>query len=199
MSDTPNGILPAHFERWIVSRLHPFVVTAARSGLSPDSLTLISLIFGFAAAVCLVAGYLRLAVIPVVLAGGCDILDGQVAHLTGKTSRFGAILDSSLDRYIEFLLLGGVGIHFYRVDQPWWTLVCALALVGSFMVSYVKARSEGAGIACPVGLLQRAERMVMLGAGFFFGGWLLKGVIAVLAILSHVTAVERLIHIKKAS
>lgn len=197
MSDTPNGILPVRFERWVVGRLKPIAAATARCGLSPNALTMLSLIFGLIAAALLITGRLRTALIPMALAGGCDVLDGQVAHATGKISRFGGILDSSLDRYIEFLLLGGLGVHFFQIGQPWWIVVCALALTGSFMVSYVKARAEGAGIPCPVGLLQRAERLVILGAGIAFGGWFLKGVILALAILSHATAVERLLYLKR--
>ena len=199
MSDTPNGLLPVRFERWFVGRLKPVVTFLGRSGLSPNTLTLLSLFFGFIAAALIVLGRLRLALIPLALAGISDILDGQIAHLTGKISRFGAILDSSVDRYTEFLLLGGIGGYFFRTQQPWWMACCALALAGSFLVSYVKARAEGAGIPCSVGLLQRAERLVMLGAGIFFGGWVLKGVMITLAVLSHITAVERLIYLKKSA
>jgi CDP-diacylglycerol---glycerol-3-phosphate 3-phosphatidyltransferase len=199
MSDTPHGILPVRFERWVVSRLDPVVATLARMGLTPNALTLLSLVFGLGAATLVVYNQLRWGVMVLILAGGCDILDGQVAHFTGKVSRFGGILDSALDRYIEFLILGSVGIHYFQTGQPGWILVCAFALAGSFMVSYVKARAEGAGLSCPVGLLQRAERLVILGTGIFFGGWLLKSVLLALALLAHVTAVERLMFLKKSS
>ncbi|RJP80718.1 MAG: CDP-alcohol phosphatidyltransferase family protein [Candidatus Zixiibacteriota bacterium] len=199
MSDSPNGILPVRFERWFEGLLQPAVRSFSRWGITPNTLTLASLVFALAAGILLAFSLPLWALIPVIIMGLCDILDGQVARHNHTASQFGAILDSSLDRYTEFLILAGLGVHYFAAGEPWWILVTALALVGSFEISYIKARAEGAGQRCPVGLLQRSERLVLLGLALLLGGWALKAVLALMAVMAHYTALQRLLYLRKIS
>jgi len=199
MSETPHGVLPARFERWFASLWQPLAGWLSGLGVSANSLTLISLLMGLLAALLIALGRLPWALIPFGLMGLCDILDGQVAKKSLRVTAFGAILDSSLDRYTEFLIFAGIGIHYAWRGEFWWIFVAALALAGSYQVSYIKARAEGAGRSCRVGLLQRAERLVLLGFGLLFAGSVLKVVLILLAVFTHVTMIERLWHLRRAA
>jgi phosphatidylglycerophosphate synthase len=197
MSLTPHGLLPSRFEQAFVKGLQPLAAGIGRAGISANGITLLSLVFAAATGALLALGHLRWALLPGVVMGFCDILDGLVAKSTQRESAFGAILDSAVDRYAEFLLFAGFGIYFGLRGEWLWTAVAALALTGSFQVSYVKARAEGAGKACPVGLAQRSERLVLLAVGVLFGGWVLKGVLLALSLLAHYTAIQRLLFLSQ--
>ncbi len=128
-----------------------------------------------------------------------DLLDGSVARLTGKSSRFGAFLDSTLDRFAEGLVLGAVGVVLARNDQ-WWAVAAAfMALTASFLISYTRARAEGLGIdSNRGGLMSRPERLFLLGSGFFFQTWVdnfLAVIVVILAVLSLLTVIQRVFHV----
>ncbi len=128
-----------------------------------------------------------------------DLLDGSVARLSGKSSRFGAFLDSTLDRFAEGIVLGAVGIVFAR-DEQWWAVAAAFAaLTASFLISYTRARAEGLGIdSNRGGLMSRPERLFLLGSGFFFQTWIdnfLAVVVVILAALSLLTVIQRVFHV----
>jgi CDP-diacylglycerol---glycerol-3-phosphate 3-phosphatidyltransferase len=132
----------------------------------------------------------------VLLGGFFDILDGRVARLTGLGSKFGAFYDSTLDRISEIAVFFGI-LSFYRESATMVGLV-ALAMAGSLMVSYTRARAEALGLDCRVGIAPRAERVVLLGgAALFFGlawnGLVLSAVIALLAVTTNVTAIQRIV------
>lgn len=177
--------------RWMVARgIHPNLVTT----------------FGF---LCVVgAGYMyhldhvRWAGFLVLLGGMWDIFDGQVARVSGMASKFGSFYDSTLDRISEIVVFMGL-LSLYNNYGPaladvWMIYVIFAAMAGSIMVSYTRARAEGLGLDCKVGLMQRPERVVLLGAGsMFFGldfdGAVLKWVIVVVAVLTNVTALQRIV------
>lgn len=135
----------------------------------------------------------------VLFAGVFDMMDGRLARLSGQSSAFGALWDSTLDRYSELITLFGVVLIFIKADWFWMGIVTFLAMVGSVMVSYVRARAEGLGIECKVGLMQRPERVVVLAVVAILTGctqslwWLAGGMIAIAA-LANVTAFWRLAH-----
>lgn len=145
---------------------------------------------------------IRTAGFLVLLGGFFDILDGRVARLTGLGSKFGAFYDSTLDRVSEIAVYLGLislynGTRFQEGDML-MIYVIMLAMAGSLMVSYTRARAEALGLDCRVGLMPRAERVVLLGAAaLFFGsawnGLVLTGVIVVLAALTNITAFQRII------
>ncbi|MBI2886669.1 MAG: CDP-alcohol phosphatidyltransferase family protein [Chloroflexi bacterium] len=133
------------------------------------------------------AGWLSL------LGSGLDMLDGALARATNQATRFGALLDSTLDRYGEAFLLGGVFLSASGQGAVEEQTLVLLALLGSLMVSYVKARAEGLGYSCDVGLLTRPERVVVLGVGLITG--LVVPALAIVAVLANLTAVQRLLHV----
>jgi CDP-diacylglycerol---glycerol-3-phosphate 3-phosphatidyltransferase len=132
----------------------------------------------------------------VLLGGFFDILDGRVARISGLGSKFGAFYDSTLDRISEIAVFFGI-LSFYRASSTLVALA-ALAMAGSLMVSYTRARAEALGLDCKVGLMPRAERVVLIGAAaLFFGaswnGLVLKGVILLLAVTTNFTAFQRIV------
>lgn len=133
----------------------------------------------------------------VLFANAFDMLDGALARITGKTSRFGAFLDSTMDRYEEALVYLGIGIWlFERGDGP-LLLAGYLAIIGSILVSYARARAESLGVGGEVGWLPRPERIVLLAVALIFHTYLLAPVLWLLAVLTNVTAVQRILHVRR--
>jgi phosphatidylglycerophosphate synthase len=139
---------------------------------------------------------IRLGGLFILLSGICDIIDGKVARKTGQSSKFGALFDSSLDRYAELFMFLGTAIYFVQQDHPITSIMVFLALGGSMMVSYVRARSEGLGFDCKVGIMQRPERIVYIGVSSLIHPYLLELVIWMIAILSNFTAIQRMYHVR---
>lgn len=169
----------------------------ARSGVSPNALTWLGLLLNIGVAAALAWGHLFLGGFLVLIAGAFDLLDGAVARVTGRTTKFGALLDSTIDRLSEGALLFGVLVFFARQGNVQGTLVVFLAMVGSFAVSYVKARAEGLGLECPVGWFTRPERVVLLALGLLLSGLPHALLVAlwVLAVMAHLTAGQRIYHV----
>ena len=133
------------------------------------------------------------------LSGVFDILDGAVARATGHTTQFGAFLDSTIDRASEGLVLLGLLIYFLDNSSSLEVMLVYLALAGSFLVSYVRARAEGLGVECTVGVMTRPERVVLLGAALIISHWWLPVVSIVLGItvsLTIVTTIQRIFHVR---
>lgn len=199
-----------NLKRGAHAALDPLVRALARLGMRADHLTILGLVFGLGAGVLFFAGRFRLGALLAALAGLCDLLDGQVVRLTKSVSRFGAFLDSTLDRLAEAAIL--VGIAGFYIAHPevlatgpepgsWAvavSLFAMLALVGSFLVSYTRARAEGLGIECKVGWFERTERMVLIIiAGLFGVGPVMPGALVVLVLLSFATAAQRVAYVWK--
>jgi len=165
-------------------------------------LTVIGLLLSIVTALVIARGYLVIGGLLVLFAGVFDMFDGAMARVRGVSTSFGAFLDSTLDRYSESIIL--FGLLFYALQHPglqdalwpapheqtWMIIFIYASVVGSLMVSYTKARAEGLGIECKTGLLARPERVILLAIGLLSqtGIW----VLALLAVLSNVTAVERM-------
>ncbi len=170
-----------------------------RIGVTADQIT------WFGAALSLISGLfiyrcdLGLGLLFLALGGCCDFLDGAVARASGKSGRFGAFLDSTLDRYSEMFVYVGLVGCFFRQGSPLAVLGAVLALGGSFLVSYARAKAEGLGYQCAGGLAQRPERLVLLGLGLLAGARFLPYVVWLIALLSHVTAVQRMMTVQKSS
>lgn len=126
-----------------------------------------------------------------------DIIDGQVAKISKKETKFGGVLDSSLDRYSEIFIYAGISLFFFRKGDMLTSFIAIFALLGSMLVSYIKARAEGAGIPLKSGFFQRAERFVFVSAGGILGVEILKVFMYIIALVSHITAIQRLIMAKK--
>lgn len=143
----------------------------------------------------------------IILAAGLfDMMDGRLARMSGKSSLFGALWDSTLDRYSELVSLFGICLVFIQVDQDgnwfWMGVVTFAAMIGSVMVSYVRARAEGLDIECKVGLMQRPERVVVTAVTAMLTGitgnlWWLAGGMILIAVLANITAFWRVAHCYK--
>jgi CDP-diacylglycerol--glycerol-3-phosphate 3-phosphatidyltransferase len=173
----------------------------ARAGVDPNLLTAASFLSGVLSGAAFAFGRIFPAWILLVVSGVLDMIDGRVAELSGRTSKFGAILDSTLDRYAEFALFGGL-IWYFR--DGWIAGLAALALAGSIMVSYTRARAEGLGIECRDGLAQRPERFAAIGTAAFFGfvfpvfDIAMALALGAIALFANVTAVQRILLVRRA-
>jgi phosphatidylglycerophosphate synthase len=165
-------------------------------GISPMQLTLAGAALSLLTGVIYAKGYLFLGGIMLFVAGAADLLDGPLARSTGKTSSFGAFLDSTVDRYSDFFVFAGLATHFVRNGEIFWFFIVLGIILGSFAVSYTKARAENFIKACGVGAFGRSERIVLLILGSLLTP-LLKLALLVLVVGTHVTAIQRILHTKK--
>jgi CDP-diacylglycerol--glycerol-3-phosphate 3-phosphatidyltransferase len=145
---------------WLMWLVDPLVGLCARAGLPPLAFNVAGALLGLAAGTAYGFGAFAVAGWLVLLGGAADVFDGRIARARGLASRSGAFLDSTLDRFAETFAYAGLVIRFGA--QPWRALAAALALGGSLLVSYARARGEGLGISYRGGLMQRAERLVLL-------------------------------------
>jgi CDP-diacylglycerol--glycerol-3-phosphate 3-phosphatidyltransferase len=176
------------------SLLRPAIRFIAQSGISPNSLTLAGLIITSTASAALILQQPRIGGILILIGGMCDSIDGSLARSSGKESRFGALLDSTVDRLSEFVMFFGIIAYFMRMQDLTTAVVAFVALCGSIMVSYCRARAEGLGFEAEFGFMQRAERIVLLGAGALFHPVLFKLSIWLVAIFANFTAWQRIAH-----
>jgi len=189
-------ILPQFIQKGFLKVLDPLIERIVRIQVHPNHFTILGLIISLVSAFFYAKHNIRLGGLFILLSGICDIIDGKVARKTGQSSKFGAILDSSLDRYAELFMFLGTAIYFVQMDHPITSIVVFLALGGSMMVSYVRARAEGLGFDCKVGIMQRPERIVFIGLSSLIHPYLLELVIWMIAILSNFTAIQRMNHVR---
>jgi CDP-diacylglycerol--glycerol-3-phosphate 3-phosphatidyltransferase len=174
----------------------------AKTGVTPNMVTWFGLILILAAAVIAGMGYPVAAGCVVLVSGFFDIIDGALARGTNQVTRFGAVLDSTLDRVSEAVILLGIAAFYLFNPIAHFELIVLLigvAILGSFLVSYVRARAEGIGLDCQVGIFTRTERVIILALGLLFSGidMLLVVVLAIIAVMSFVTVVQRMAHVAK--
>lgn len=176
--------------KWGATVIQPIALFLARLGLTPNTITVLGLLMTAAVAVVLATGRTQLAGVLLIGTLAFDAVDGTLARLMGTTSRFGAFLDSTLDRWAEVVIYAALVWVFLKNGQDNGVLLAVAALATSLMVSYTRARAEGAGFQCKEGLLTRFERIVILIAGLIFNQviWAL----AIIAILAGFTAVQRI-------
>lgn len=173
----------------------------ARIGLTANAVTALGVAFAAVAAYGFVVENRALAFGFLLASGLFDLLDGAVARAKDPHGTpFGAAFDSTLDRYGEGLVLGGILLGLaYRDVSAWLLWLTLLAGIGSFLVSYVRARAEGLGIACEVGLAERPERLVLLLLLALLGRPGEPWILGALALFTHITFIQRLLHIHRAT
>jgi len=181
------------------ARVAPMGRLLVRIGITADQITWLGAALSLASGFLIYRCDLKSGLLFLALGGCCDFLDGAVARASGKTCRFGAFLDSTLDRYSEMFVYVGLVGCFFRQGSSVAALGAALALGGSFLVSYTRAKAEGLGYQCAGGLAQRPERLVLLGLGLLAGIRFLPYVVWLVALLSHVTAIQRMITVQRSS
>jgi CDP-diacylglycerol--glycerol-3-phosphate 3-phosphatidyltransferase len=211
--------------------LNPVVNLLVKVGITPNGITLMGFLITIVSTVILITGaelgkkgdpkYIMLFGIVLLIAGVFDMLDGQLARRTKNTTLFGALFDSTLDRYSEMIMFFGIAYYLVSFHYFLSGVFAFIAMIGSIMVSYVRARAEGLGLECKVGLMQRPERVLTIGiSAILYGivsyitgdfkivvGWLpfplFENIsiftisIFVLAVLTNYTAFQRLNHCKK--
>ena len=158
-------------------------------GFSPSGLTVIGVLIACVAAALIAQGMLAVGGIVMLIAGVFDMFDGAVARMTDRATKFGAFFDSVMDRVSEAIVLLGL-LWFYLEDgEQLGAVLVYVAIVGSTMVSYARARAEGLGIECKGGLMQRPERVASLGIGIIVGQWWEPAVLIVLGVIAALTVV----------
>src|SRR6195256_1049533 len=183
------------FEAWVRRRAEALIAAIGRGPLPPNQVTVVGLVLTFVAAGLVAFGQLRWAGVVLIFAGTCDILDGAIARSTKTSYPYGAFLDSTLDRYSEAAIYIGLAAYFVGMGgnlQRWLVLATLAALGGSMLVSYVRARAQSLGFVCDSGLFARPERVVVTVIGLIFGGVVLYAVVFLLAILTNLTALQRI-------
>ena len=181
--------------------MRPVGRVLARTPLSPNTVTLLGVLVQAVAAYLIVDGRLVGAGLVAVAAALMDAFDGALAKAQNRVSAFGGFLDSTTDRLSDALYLApiawlyGVAPDSPAHDEPWVAAVALVALIASFLVSYVKARAESLGFDCRVGIAERAERVILLIIGLVFES-ILPAVLVLLAVLAVVTVVQRIAHVR---
>jgi CDP-diacylglycerol--glycerol-3-phosphate 3-phosphatidyltransferase len=175
------GAIIDRIVRWLaLSRIHPNV------------LTFIGLLINIYAAWLLSQGGFRWAAAVVVGAGLFDMVDGRVARATSQVTRFGGFFDSVVDRYSDLALYIGLLVYYASINRFFYIVLTAIVMMGSVMVSYTRARAENTIPKCKVGFLERPERIVLIIIGALFDR--MAAVLWVIAVLSNVTVVHRMIY-----
>jgi len=176
----------------------PLKTTLTKSRLKPNTLTWLALAISIIAAGTIATNHLLIGGFLVLLSGLFDILDGALARLTNQATRFGALLDSTFDRISDAVLLLGLLVLYVMSGGTTEMVLIFLALIGSFLTSYVRARAEGLGINCPVGLFTRAERVIILALGLLLNPLYEFSIFIALllvVVLGFVTVGQRLIYV----
>jgi phosphatidylglycerophosphate synthase len=172
----------------------PLGSIAKRIPFSPNSITLAGFILT-AAASALLAVNLKWGAVIMLPAVFLDAVDGVVARAQGKVSRYGAFLDSVLDRYSDACIMLAVAWNLMSNGQTAGLYLALTALVGSLVTSYARARAEGLGVSCVNGLMERTERLILLFLGAVTGYMVIA--LAILAVLTNVTVIQRMLHVRR--
>jgi CDP-diacylglycerol--glycerol-3-phosphate 3-phosphatidyltransferase len=196
--------LTSDLEKPFYAAVNPLVERLIRAGVRPNTITTIGTGLVLISAVVYASGHIRIGGLLLLLSGVADTLDGQVARGGAMVTRFGAFYDSTIDRVGDGATFIGIGAFLLTApDVAYRTpavILCMIAILGSVLVSYARARAEGLGIDCKVGIAQRAERVLGLGlASVVFGAGrhalLLEAIVALLAVASIITVVQRFVYV----
>ena len=170
----------------------PFISALHRLGVTPNQITVVGTFLNAGAAVLIIADHLIWAGVVVLVAGICDMLDGSLARMAKLSTPFGAFFDSTLDRISEGMVLAAICYLFAAQGHAVDAALAALALLGSLMVSYTRARAESLGLECKVGIMSRPERIILVAIGLFFN--VLPYVIYIMLALTAFTVIQRVVH-----
>jgi len=201
MNSTPQSSAPRSAPITVTDRarrffawfLNPATRLLMRLGVTPNTLTVFGALANLGVGLIAASGNLTLAGIVWLVSGLFDSLDGALARRVGITSKFGAFLDSTLDRYSDAFVLFGLVIYAGDRGQLLEARLAVVTLVGSLLISYTRARAEGLGIDCKVGLLTRFERFLIMSV-MLIAQQVTLGLIA-LSILTHLTVLQRIVHV----
>lgn len=187
----------SHYKASLTRFGDPVARALLRAHVRPNHLTMLGLGVSIVAACALTQGRLRVGAVLLALAGLFDFFDGSLARLANSVSAFGAFLDSVVDRYSDLVVLLGVVLYYHRAADTTGVFLTMVALVGTIMTSYTKARAQSIGVACEIGLIERPERLIVLIAGATFN--LLTPAMIALAVLTNLTALQRILYMRRAA
>ena len=175
-------------------KLDPYIYTVVKyllgKRVNPNLLTFSGFILNAGAAFLLAMGYLKGGGFAILGAGLCDLMDGATARNQRRATPFGAFFDSVMDRYSDLIVLLGILLYYMRRGSTSMVILTSVVLIGTALVPYVRARAEGVIEKCAVGLLERAERIVLLAVGALFN--LMMPILWILAVFTHVTVIQRI-------
>ena len=184
------------FQTWVRRRAQALATWLGRLPITPNQVTVAGMFVSFLAAALIAGGYLLAGGLVLAFGGAFDILDGALARATKRTYPYGAFLDSTTDRYSEAAIYLGIVIFFLGRPNPRSAVVGAiLAIFGSLLVSYVRARAQSLGFKCESGLFARPERVIATVVGLVLGAAVLFWIVWVLAILTNFTAAQRVFEV----
>lgn len=202
-----------YLQKLIYTLINPIIKGMIKMGITPNMVTTIGFVGNVVAAFLFIHASQLMPISMgfswigwggaiLLFSGLFDMMDGRLARLGNMSTTFGAFWDSTLDRYSELFSLFGITLYLMTASGIWAGVITFLALVGSIMVSYVRARAEGLGIECKVGLMQRPERVVVTALAAIITGmtsnlWWLIGGMALIAVLANITAFWRVAHCYK--
>lgn len=189
--------IPEKWKNAYLAVLNPAVQLFTKMNVNPNTFTTLGFILGCIAGIIVGSGHIRTACVVLLISGMFDTIDGKLARDSGKVSKFGALYDSTLDRYSEAVFFFGLAYYYIKTNNHITALGTAVALGGSLMVSYIRARAEGLGFDCKVGVLQRPERVLLIGLGGLIHPVALVVAVWIVAVLSNITAMVRLFHVRK--
>ena len=173
----------------------PLVRQLSKTGITPNTVTIMGLALNILAAYFILSGSFFIGGIVILVSGLCDILDGALARLTNRGSTFGAILDSTVDRISEAIILSSLLIRYASHGDMLQIILILAILVGSFLTSYIRAKSEGLGLKCKVGWFTRAERVIVIAVGLLINQ--IPIILWVLVVFVYITVAQRLIHVRQ--
>ena len=165
--------------------------------VSPNILSVVGCILGFVSLFFIVMDSLVLGGLALLVSGFFDVLDGAVARTHGRVTPYGGFLDSVLDRYTDLGVAFGIFVYFMRRNDMLFTALTFVAAIGTAIIPYIRARAEAASLPCKSGFLERPERTILLIIGLCFN--LLKPTIILLAVLTHLTAIQRIFIVRRAA
>lgn len=184
-------------DRWrsqVDAAMKPIGRGVAKVGITADMITASGVIMSVGAAVAIGMGALNLGLLLMVLAAVPDLLDGAVAKATGRSSRRGAFFDSVSDRFTDGILFTGVVYYYANTGEPAWMVTLPmLAYLTAAVVSYIRAKADALGFDAHVGMVERAERLILLGIGLLFGGSVLVWILGSIVVLNLITAGQRFV------
>lgn len=172
----------------------PLAPLAKALPINPNTITFIGMLITSSAGV-FIPYNLFWGGMVILLGGFFDLLDGIVARVNGRATKFGAVLDSTFDRVADGFIFFGIAYYYYRKNDPDGFIITLLCMIASFLISYVRARAEGVGLQCKIGIIERPERLIILSFGCITS--LLYPVLVILSILSWITVLQRIFYVKK--
>ena len=194
-----NDIFGGMIGNKIGHRLDPFLYKVLSKLFgergNPNSFTLMGFLATLIASIFILKEFWVAAGLMIILSGLFDLFDGVVARKLGKVTAFGGFLDSVLDRYSDLLLLLAFIIHYLRKGTPGSVILTFFVSIGTVLIPYIRARAEAIQIPCNIGLMERAERIILLSAGALFN--LMEPILWILAILTHFTVLQRIYYVWK--